>query len=152
MKTTLLGIAVLATMTVASVASAQPAWPPAGQSFQGGRYELRQVQSWEPGYTQQVWVDGSCRQGRGNRWRQRCSPGHYQTVSVPGRTVTAQQWVWVAWPSPAVHVRLPMPGAAPYPVYRGGPSRYAPPPRQQAGRWNNGHGARPVKGGQHHRR
>ncbi|MBI3182804.1 MAG: hypothetical protein HYZ28_11760 [Myxococcales bacterium] len=72
---------------------------PTGTPAQSGRYELRTVLKWVPGYHQQVWVPGSCEykqhQHRRHRHHLRCSQGRYEQQWVPGRYETAQEWVWV---------------------------------------------------------
>jgi len=79
----------------------RPSYAPAGQTFQHGRYELQNVQTWVPGQQQQVWVEGQCTnngRGRGrHHWRTNCSPGYYRTVWTAGHYQTTQQWVWVSY-------------------------------------------------------
>jgi hypothetical protein len=56
-----------------------------------GHYELRNVQTWQEGYTTQVFVPGACF----GHVVKVCQPGYYRTEQVPGRYVTTQQYVWV---------------------------------------------------------
>jgi hypothetical protein len=77
----------------------QPMQPSCGPRpaprHQAGRWELRTTQQWVAGVSQQVWVDGTCRQHPRHAWRQRCEPGRFVTVQTPGHHETRQQWVWV---------------------------------------------------------
>ena len=78
----------------------RPPYAPRGQTFQHGRYELQNVQTWVPDQQQQVWVEGQCSnsgRGRGRHpWRTNCSPGYYRTMWTAGHYETTQQWVWVS--------------------------------------------------------
>jgi hypothetical protein len=61
---------------------------------QQGRYELKLVQKWVPGYYQQVWVPQDCRY-KPRRHVTKCTGGYYEQQWVPGRYETVEQWVWV---------------------------------------------------------
>ncbi len=65
-----------------------------GGDRRGGHYELRNVQQWVAGQTQQVWVGGFCHRPPFSPV-QVCSPGHYVSKTSPGYYTTVQQWVWV---------------------------------------------------------
>ncbi len=60
----------------------------------GGHFELRNVQQWVEGQTQQVWVAGFCHRPPFSPV-QVCAPGHYVSKTSPGYYTTVQQWVWV---------------------------------------------------------
>ncbi|MBL8951681.1 MAG: hypothetical protein JNK82_12945 [Myxococcaceae bacterium] len=60
----------------------------------GGHYELRNVQQWVAGQSQQVWVGGACHRPPFSPV-QVCAPGRYVTKTSPGYYTTVQQWVWV---------------------------------------------------------
>lgn len=60
----------------------------------GGHFELRNVQQWVPGQTQQVWVAGFCHRPPFSPVRV-CTPGRYVSQGSPGYYTTVQQWVWV---------------------------------------------------------
>ncbi|MDX2012020.1 MAG: hypothetical protein SFW67_17640 [Myxococcaceae bacterium] len=84
----------------AVVYGGQPTPPPScgprpAPRHQFGRWELGTRQQWVPGTTQQVWVEGACRQHPRHAWKQRCEQGRFVTVQTPGRYQTQQQWVWV---------------------------------------------------------
>ncbi|SET57510.1 hypothetical protein [Stigmatella erecta] len=72
----------------------QPA-PPANAQ---GRYELKSVKQWVPGYTEKVWVQRECRHSQ-HRRGERCEGGYYQQRQVPGHYETVEEWVWVPAPS-----------------------------------------------------
>lgn len=73
---------------------------PAGQPTREGRYELRTVQRWVPGYYEDVYVPERCKT-RENHHRRvtKCHKGGYEKRWVEGRYEDVQQWVWV----PAYH-------------------------------------------------
>lgn len=73
-----------------------PPAPPSGVPQQSGRYELRAVSQWVPGYYEQVFVPGQC-YTKQKKWRTRtvCTEGHYEDRWVEGRYEQTQQWVWV---------------------------------------------------------
>jgi len=60
----------------------------------GGHYELRNVQQWVQGQSQQVWVAGTCHRSPSGLVNF-CTPGRYVTQASPGYYTTVQQWVWV---------------------------------------------------------
>ncbi|MEW6435404.1 MAG: hypothetical protein AB1730_28240 [Myxococcota bacterium] len=127
MNRTLLGVSLAVAMVSATAARADDCDAPYGryhgaapvvaqrpppipivapQQSPHGRYEWRDVQRWVPATSTQVWVEGRCvtrRHGRRGRFEHtRCTPGHYETVTTPGRYETRQEWVWVAFPPPPV--------------------------------------------------
>jgi hypothetical protein len=67
---------------------------PAPPQNQHGRYELKLVQKWVPGYYQQVWVPEDCKY-HPRRNVKKCRGGYYEQQWVPGRYETVEQWVWV---------------------------------------------------------
>jgi hypothetical protein len=84
--------------------------PPPPQ-YQQGRYELKLVQKWTPGYYQQVWVPEDCRY-KPRRHVTKCKGGYYEQQWVAGRYETVEEWVWVPsyrrptgpeWGRPASH-------------------------------------------------
>jgi hypothetical protein len=85
--------------------------PPPPQ-YQQGRYELKLVQKWVPGYYQQVWVPEECKY-KPRRHVTKCRGGYYDQQWVPGRYETVEEWVWIPshwrrqtgpeWTAPATH-------------------------------------------------
>ena len=68
--------------------------PPRPAPRPHGRYELHTVDVWVPGYSEQVWQEGHCKEHRRGKWR-KCTDGHYVTRHVPGYYEQQQDWVWV---------------------------------------------------------
>lgn len=102
--------------------------PPPPRAEPQGRYEIRTVQKWIPGYQEKVWVAEQCttvtkhkdkhgkHKGKGKKHghykhetvtRTVCEPGHYATRWVEGRHVNEEQWVWVSY-SPPHHPSRPV--------------------------------------------
>ncbi len=91
---------------------------PQGQPSREGRYELRTVQKWVPGFHEQVWVPQHCKhRGRGHH-RVKCVGGYYQQQWRPGYHQTVQDWVWVPSPrSPWRHSGYSLPPPPPQPSW-----------------------------------
>ena len=78
---------------------------PAPPLHRHGRYEMRTVQTWVPGYSERVWVPEDCRY-HPRRNRTRCRGGYYSEQWVEGHYEQRPEWVWVAPPAPGVRVRV----------------------------------------------
>jgi hypothetical protein len=81
-----------------------------------GRYEVRTVREWVPGYTERVWVPERCKSKHHGRVM-RCRGGYYEDRVVEGYYAPREQWVWV--PAPHRHEG---------PWGRGAPADYPVPP------------------------
>lgn len=81
--------------------------PPAGDpQYASGHYELRTVNQWVPGYSERVWVEGSCRTKHKRHGSvTRCRDGYYDERWVDGHYEQRQDWVWVADARPAPRPR-----------------------------------------------
>lgn len=85
--------------------------PPPPHRPSPGRYELKTVQKWVPGFYRQVWVaehNHHAHRGHPHRHDKNCNGGYYTRQWVEGHYETAQQWVWVPAPSrrPTAGIRI----------------------------------------------
>jgi hypothetical protein len=88
-----------------------PTSPPRGDPSSDGRYELRPVSRFVPGFEERVWVPEQCFEKRKHHHRRRidCRGGYYETRVSPGHYEQVQEWVWVAYPprrAPGFEIRL----------------------------------------------
>lgn len=70
----------------------------------GGRWELVTRQVWVPAYTDQVWIEEECYPDAFGATV--CEPGEWVWQSFEGFYEPRQEWVWVAFGRPGLHVHF----------------------------------------------